>query len=75
MKIAVTSQNRSSITKHVGRCRKFWTYGVDEAIVTLETDPDQAVVAYLDGSMVIIPLRQHNHHEEPEGSHACHCSN
>ena len=28
MKIAVTSQNRSSITEHAGKCRKFWVYEV-----------------------------------------------
>lgn len=26
MKIAVTSQNRKSITEHAGRCRKFWLF-------------------------------------------------
>lgn len=26
MKIAVTSQNRKTITGHAGRCRKFWLY-------------------------------------------------
>lgn len=26
MKIAVTSQNRKSITEHAGRCRKFWVF-------------------------------------------------
>lgn len=32
MKIAVTSQNRKTITEHAGRCRKFWiftTHGSD----------------------------------------------
>jgi len=26
MRIAVTSQNRKSITGHAGRCRKFWVF-------------------------------------------------
>ena len=28
VKIAVTSQNRKTITGHAGKCRKFWVYGV-----------------------------------------------
>ncbi|MGF1612787.1 MAG: NifB/NifX family molybdenum-iron cluster-binding protein [Gammaproteobacteria bacterium] len=28
MKIAVTSQNRHSVTEHAGKCRKFWIYDV-----------------------------------------------
>ncbi len=28
MKIAVTSQNRKTITGHAGKCRKFWIYDV-----------------------------------------------
>jgi len=30
MKIAVTSQNRKTITDHAGRCRKFWVFTTDE---------------------------------------------
>lgn len=26
MKIAITSQNKKTITKHAGKCRKFWLY-------------------------------------------------
>ena len=29
MKIAVTSQNRKSITEHAGRCRKFWIFIIE----------------------------------------------
>lgn len=29
MKIAVTSQNRKTITEHAGRCRKFWVFNID----------------------------------------------
>lgn len=28
MQIAVTSQNRKTITEHAGKCRKFWIYNV-----------------------------------------------
>ncbi|MBE9549717.1 MAG: NifB/NifX family molybdenum-iron cluster-binding protein [Proteobacteria bacterium] len=28
MKIAVTSQNRKTITEHAGRCRKFWIFNI-----------------------------------------------
>lgn len=28
MKIAVTSQNRKTITEHAGKCRKFWVYDI-----------------------------------------------
>lgn len=30
MKIAVTSQNRNSITAHAGRCLNFWVYQVQD---------------------------------------------
>jgi len=29
MRIAVTSQNRKSITQHAGKCRNFWIYDVN----------------------------------------------
>lgn len=29
MRIAVTSQNRKTITGHAGKCRKFWVYEVE----------------------------------------------
>ena len=34
MRIAITSQNRHSITEHAGKCRKFWIYDVREQQVT-----------------------------------------
>jgi len=43
------------------------------AIVTPETDPDRAVAAYLDGSLVIGTSCAHDHDEESEDQHACHC--
>lgn len=33
MKIAVTSQNRSSVTDHAGKCRNFWIYETEYADV------------------------------------------
>ena len=33
MKIAVTSQNRKTITEHAGRCRKFWVFSIDNAVI------------------------------------------
>jgi len=33
MKIAVTSQNRRTVTSHAGRCRRFWIYAVEEGAV------------------------------------------
>ncbi len=104
MKIAVTSQNRRTITEHAGKCRKFWVYDIAQgqvagktllelpleqsfhqsaphaphpldgiqvliaggmgpglhhrlaakginALTTVETDPDQAVAAYLQGAL------------------------
>lgn len=29
MQIAITSQNRKTITEHAGKCRKFWLYDID----------------------------------------------
>ena len=34
MKIAVTSQNRKTITEHAGKCRKFWIYDIEAGVVT-----------------------------------------
>lgn len=30
MKIAVTSQNRKTVTEHAGRCRKFWIFEIED---------------------------------------------
>ena len=121
MKIAVTSQNRRTITEHAGKCRKFWVYDIEErqvtgktllelpieqsfhessphephpldvvqvlitggmgpglqhrlaakgvtALMTAETDPDQAVAAYLQGTLIAGAgscdhgTHQHQHH-------------
>lgn len=37
MKIAVTSQNRKTITEHAGKCRKFWIYEIDGKTVVKKT--------------------------------------
>jgi predicted Fe-Mo cluster-binding NifX family protein len=34
MQIAVTSQNRKTITEHAGQCRKFWIYEVEKGAVS-----------------------------------------
>ena len=117
MKIAVTSQNRRTITEHAGKCRKFWIYEVEDgqiaskallelpieqsfhesspreshpldavqvliagsmgsglshrlaakgiaALITSETDPDRAVITYLDGSLAIRSPKPHAHGED-----------
>lgn len=33
MKIAVSSQNQTGVTAHLGHCQKFWIYDVDNATV------------------------------------------
>ncbi|MBE9143778.1 NifB/NifX family molybdenum-iron cluster-binding protein [Planktothrix mougeotii] len=46
MKIAVTSQNKTSITEHSGHCRKFWIYEINEGEILgknlLELSPEQS---------------------------------
>ena len=70
MIIAVTSQNRKSITGHAGKCRKFWLYEVDQQQVlgkqllelplaqsyheSAHTAPDPTVVNPLDAINVLI---------------------
>jgi predicted Fe-Mo cluster-binding NifX family protein len=34
MRVAVTSQNRKTITQHAGKCRNFWIYDVDQGEIT-----------------------------------------
>ncbi|PKO33403.1 MAG: hypothetical protein CVU34_12675 [Betaproteobacteria bacterium HGW-Betaproteobacteria-7] len=34
MQIAVTSQNRKTITEHAGKCRKFWIYSIADGSIT-----------------------------------------
>jgi len=33
MKIAITSQNRRTVTAHAGRCRRFWVYDIEDGEV------------------------------------------
>lgn len=46
MKIAITSQNRKTITEHAGMCRKFWVYEVQSQSVVskvmVELEKDQS---------------------------------
>lgn len=37
MRIAVTSQNRKTITQHAGKCRNFWIYDIDHGEVVTKT--------------------------------------
>lgn len=127
MKIAVTSQNRRTVTEHAGRCRKFWVYDIEqqqvtaktlleialeqtfheapphephpldqvqvlisasigpglyqrltakgiEALATLETDPDQAVAAYLQGSLPLTAIACSDNHGPDEQDHHHHSS-
>lgn len=105
MKIAVTSQNRATVTGHAGQCRKFWIYETEyaevvkkrlvelaveqgfqdapppplddinvlisggmasamryrlkqrciQAVTTMESDPDRAVAAWLNGTLDEMP--------------------
>jgi predicted Fe-Mo cluster-binding NifX family protein len=106
MKIAVTSQNRQTVTDHAGRCRMFWVYQTEyadvvekhlvelpggqsfhdcaippqlnginvlitggmasdlryrlkqhaiQAVSTVESDPDRAVAAWLNGTLSELP--------------------
>lgn len=65
MRIAVTSQNRRSVTEHAGVCRRFWIYDTNGDQVTgrqlLELSKDQSLHATtphashpLDGVAVLI---------------------
>lgn len=53
MKIAVTSQNRKTVTGHAGKCRKFWVYEVEGGEVQGK-------------SLLELPIEQsfHAHHSE-----------
>jgi predicted Fe-Mo cluster-binding NifX family protein len=33
MKIAVSSQNKTNVTGHLGHCQKFWIYDVDDTFI------------------------------------------
>ena len=53
LRIAVTSQNRKTVTEHAGKCRKFWIYDVRQGQVTGRT-------------LLELPIEQ-SFHESPAG--------
>jgi predicted Fe-Mo cluster-binding NifX family protein len=56
MKIAVTSQNRKTITSHAGKCRKFWVYEVEGQEVKGKT-------------LLELPIEQSFHESHGGGPH------
>ena len=56
MRIAVTSQNRKTITGHAGRCRKFWLYELDGKTI-------------LDKTLLELALEQSLHESHGAGPH------
>lgn len=56
MKIAVTSQNRKTITEHAGRCRKFWVFITENNKV-------------INRQLLELPKEQAFHESSPHDSH------
>lgn len=56
MKIAVTSQNRKTITEHAGRCRKFWVFSVENNKI-------------VDRELLELPKAQSFHESSPQEPH------
>ena len=56
MKIAITSQNRRSVTEHAGHCRKFWVYDIEQRQVTGKT-------------LLELPIEQSFHESSPHEPH------
>jgi predicted Fe-Mo cluster-binding NifX family protein len=56
IKIAITSQNRKTITCHAGKCRKFWVYEVAGAVVKGK-------------SLLELPIEQSFHANHGDGPH------
>jgi len=54
-----------------GLCHRLQRYGI-EGIVTPETDPDQVIVAYLDGSLVRGVPEEHDDHHDHHHGHSHH---
>jgi predicted Fe-Mo cluster-binding NifX family protein len=122
MLIAVTSQNRLTVTSHAGMCRRFLVYVAEDGqvesrdlveiekeetfrssrdaalthlgqldvfitggmgeglvrrlaasgirgLVTSEEDPDEAVAAFLEGSLETLPAHDHSHGHDHGGHH------
>ena len=56
MKIAVTSQNRKTITEHAGRCRKFWVFTTENNKI-------------IDRELLELPKEQAFHESSPHDPH------
>ncbi|MGQ9685154.1 MAG: NifB/NifX family molybdenum-iron cluster-binding protein [Thiobacillaceae bacterium] len=56
MKIAVTSQNRRTVTDHAGRCRRFWIYEISDTSVKGRT-------------LLELPIEQTLHESAGDGPH------
>ncbi|OQY45739.1 MAG: hypothetical protein B6242_09510 [Anaerolineaceae bacterium 4572_78] len=56
MKIAVTSQNRKTITEHTGRCRKFWIFNIEDNKI-------------IDKELLELPKEQSFHDSSPHEQH------
>lgn len=56
MKIAVTSQNKHSVTGHAGKCRKFWVYQIDNGKVNSK-------------ELLELSMEQSFHASSPQESH------
>ena len=56
MKIAVTSQNRRTVTGHAGKCRKFWIYHTENAEI-------------VDKRLLELPIEQSLHESDNDAPH------
>ncbi len=56
MKIAVSSQDKTHVTAHLGHCQKFWLYDVDEAVIH-------------DKQLLQLDKAQSFHESSPKASH------
>ena len=56
MKIAVTSQNRRTVTENAGKCRKLWIYETEQGHVTGKT-------------LLDLPIEQSFHESSPHEPH------
>jgi predicted Fe-Mo cluster-binding NifX family protein len=56
MNIAVTSQNRTTVTGHAGKCRKFWVFSVEDKQIR-------------DKTLLELPIEQSFHQSSPQEPH------
>lgn len=56
MKIAVTSQNRRTITEHAGKCREFWVYQIEQGQIAGK-------------ELLELPIEQSFHESSPHEPH------